>query len=91
MAKQLRHRPDHSVPEIFAQLLYTLANVVAIVRCKHDLHTIGSASLAGNVRWFLKQPWLDDRLRPFLMAGLDSLESPDGAEVPAAPEDELET
>ncbi len=85
MAKQLRHRPDHTVPEIFAQLLYTLANVVAFVRCGHDLHTIGAASLAGNVRWFLKQPWLDDRIRPFLTAGLDSLGSLPGIDTHAAP------
>ncbi len=81
MAKQLRHRPDHTMPEIFAQLLYTLANLLALVHCGHDLHTIGPASLAGNVRWFLKQSWLDDRIRPFLAAGLTSLESSKDADT----------
>jgi DNA-directed RNA polymerase specialized sigma24 family protein len=75
LAKQLRHRPDHAVPEIFAQLLYTLVNVLAMLRCKVDLHTVGSASLARNVRWFQRQSWLDERLRPLFDIALQSLES----------------
>ena len=31
LAKQLRHRPDHSVPEIFAQLLYTVVNILCAI------------------------------------------------------------
>jgi hypothetical protein len=75
LAKQLRHRGDHSVPEVFAQLLYTLVNVLAHLKCGVDLHTVGSPSLARNVRWFQKQTWLDDRLRPLLGVALESLES----------------
>jgi hypothetical protein len=76
LAKQLRYRPDHSTPEVFAQLLYTTVNVLGLVRCGAALHTIGAAPLAGNVRWFLRQSWIDDRLRPLLLAGLGTLESP---------------
>jgi hypothetical protein len=76
LAKQLRYRPDHSTPEVFAQLLYTTVNVLGLVRCGAELHTIGAASLAGNVRWFLRQSWIDDRLRPLLLAGLNALETP---------------
>jgi DNA-directed RNA polymerase specialized sigma24 family protein len=79
LAKQLRHRPDHSIPEVFSQLLYTLTSVLGIVRCEVDLHTISPASLAGNIRWFLRQPWLDDRVRPLLQSGLDLLGSPASA------------
>jgi hypothetical protein len=74
-AKQLHHRPDHSVPEVVAQLIYTIVNVVALVRCGTSLHSIGAASLAGNVRWFLERLWLDDRLRPLLLDGLTRLQS----------------
>ncbi len=74
LAKQLRHRGDHSVPEVFAQLLYTLVSVLAHVKCGVDLHSVGSPSLARNVRWFQKQSWLDDRLRPLLGVALESLE-----------------
>jgi len=75
LAKQLRHRPDHAVPEIFAQLLYTLVNVLALIRCGVDLHTVGAESLARNVRWFQQQTWLDDRLRPVFVQALESLQS----------------
>jgi hypothetical protein len=46
-----------------------------MVRCGAQLHTVGSASLARNVRWFQKQSWLDDRLRPLFDIALQSLES----------------
>ena len=85
LAKQLRHRTDHTVPEVFAQLLYTLVNVLATMRCGVDLHTIGPATLARNVRWFLHQPWLDDRIRPVLAAGLDFLKRSEVSGTPAAP------
>ncbi len=85
MAKQLSHRHDHTVPEIFSRLLYTLASVLAPVRCKVDLHTIGSASLASNIRHFLHQPWLDDRLRPLLSRGLESLDRSAPTAPPARP------
>ena len=81
LAKQLHHQPDHAVPEVFAQLLYTLVNVVALVRCRVDLHTIGSESLARNVRWFREQAWFDERLGPLFTAALELLES-DPAVVP---------
>jgi hypothetical protein len=76
LAKQLRHRPDHAVPEVVSQLLYTITSVLGVVRCDVGLHTISPASLAGNIRWFLVQPWLDDRIRPLLLAGLDALGIP---------------
>ena len=75
LAKQLRHRPDHSVPEIFAQLLYTVVNILARDRFQVELHTVGTASLAKNVRWFQQQKWLDDRLCPLFDVALQSLES----------------
>jgi DNA-directed RNA polymerase specialized sigma24 family protein len=73
LSKQLRRRTDHALPEVFSQLLYTLCNVLARVRRGADLHTIGPEALAGNVRWFLKQTWLDDRVRPLFAAGLADL------------------
>ncbi len=76
LAKQLHHRPDHGEPEVFAQLLYTTINVLALVRCETELHSIGADSLARNVRWFLRQTWLDNRLRPLLLTGLSLLEGP---------------
>jgi DNA-directed RNA polymerase specialized sigma24 family protein len=75
LAKQLRRRPDHAMPEVFAQLLYTTVNVLALVRCDAQLHTIGGELMAGNIRWFLGQPWLDDRLRPLLQEGQALLEA----------------
>jgi DNA-directed RNA polymerase specialized sigma24 family protein len=75
-AKQLRRRSDHAIPEAFAELIYTVVNVVALVRYRSAIHSIGSPSLASNVRWFLGQPWLDRRLRPLLEAGLVALERP---------------
>ena len=78
-AKQLRHRPDHTVPESIAQLIYTLVSVVAVTRHRASLHTIGHQSLARNVRRFLEKPWLDDRIRPVLTTGLATLEGLSGA------------
>ncbi len=78
LSKQIRRRPDHSMPEVFSQLLYTVVNVLAMIRCQAELHTIGVDSLAGNVRWFLKQTWLDDRIRPLFDAALVFLESQHG-------------
>jgi hypothetical protein len=71
LAKQLYHRPDHTIPEVVSQLLYTITSVLGVVRCDVGLHTISPDTLAGNIRWFLEQPWLDDRIRPLLLAGLD--------------------
>ena len=51
------------------------------------LHTIGPRSMAGNVRWFLKEPWLDDRLRPLLEAGLAALEGAGAMPPDPAPGD----
>jgi DNA-directed RNA polymerase specialized sigma24 family protein len=76
LAKQLRWRPDHSVPEVFTRLLYTTVTVLALVRCGAEIHSVGAGPLAGNVRWFLRQPWLDDRLRPLFESGLRILEAP---------------
>jgi hypothetical protein len=76
LAKQLRRRPDHTVPEVVSHLLYTITSVLGIVRCDVGLHTISPDSLAGNIRWFLRQPWIDGRIRPLLLAGLDALRSP---------------
>jgi hypothetical protein len=76
LAKQLHRRPDHTVPEAVSHLLYTITSVLGIVRCDVGLHTISSDSLAGNIRWFLRRPWIDERIRPLLLAGLDALRSP---------------
>lgn len=73
LAKQLYQRRDHAVPVVVSQLLYTITSVLSVIRCDVDLHTIGSDSLAGNIRWFLGQPWLDDRIRLVLLEGLDAL------------------
>ncbi|MGE3820147.1 MAG: hypothetical protein AB7I30_12060 [Isosphaeraceae bacterium] len=76
LSKQLRRRPDQGMPEEFSQLLYTLASVVALVRHQKELHTIGRATLANNVRWFLKKPWFDDRLAPIFRQALELLDRP---------------
>ncbi|HZW33695.1 MAG TPA: hypothetical protein VFF52_23440, partial [Isosphaeraceae bacterium] len=76
LAKQLRHRPDHTVPVVISQLLYTITSVLGVVRCQVGLHTISPDSLADNIRWFLRRPWLDDRIRPLLHAGLGALGRP---------------
>ena len=68
-------RSDHAVPEVFAQLYYTIVTVVALIRCGINLHTIGAGALAGNIRWFLEQAWLDNHLRPPFLAGLTELEN----------------
>lgn len=76
LAKQLHHRPDHTVPRVISQLLYTIMSVLGVIRCDVGLHTIGPEALAANVRWFLERPWIDDRIRPMLLDGLGALESP---------------
>jgi hypothetical protein len=72
LAKQLRRRPDHAMPEVFAKLLYTLVNVLAETRCGSRLHSIEDDSLVGNVRWFLEQSWLDDRVSRLFRSGLST-------------------
>jgi hypothetical protein len=85
LAKQLRRRRDHAVPEVISQLLYTITSVLGVVRCDVGLHTISPESLVGNVRWFLRQPWLDDRIRSLLLDGLDALGSPAHSAADPAP------
>jgi DNA-directed RNA polymerase specialized sigma24 family protein len=80
LAKRLHRRTDHAVPEIFAELIYTMVSVRAAVQYQTAIHSIGPESLATNVRWFLAKSWLDDRIRPLLEKGLAALErSPDAA------------
>jgi hypothetical protein len=74
MAKRLHRRTDHSVPEVFAELIYTAVTVLALARYRVAIHSIGSGPLAVNVRWFLAAPWLDERIRPLLSDGLATLE-----------------
>jgi hypothetical protein len=74
LAKQLHQRPDAGMPMTFAQLLYTLAIVVAQVRHGQKIHTITPKELAQNIRWFLKQSWFDDRLVAIFQAALSQLE-----------------
>lgn len=74
LSKQLRHYVDPGMPEDFAQLLYTLASVASLVRHRKRLHSIGDPTLAGNVRWFLRKPWFDERLAPIFREALDQLE-----------------
>ena len=76
LAKRLHLRDDHAVPVSFSELIYTGVATLAVVRHRTALHTIGSASLAKNLRWFLGRPWLDARLRPSFEAGLADLEAP---------------
>ena len=75
MAKQLRNRSDHAMPKVFAHLIYTLVNVLAFAHHGTELHTIGSEKLMRNVRWFLKRPWLDSRVRPLFEEGASVLEA----------------
>jgi DNA-directed RNA polymerase specialized sigma24 family protein len=75
LAKQLHLRTNHAVPGVFSELIYTAIATLAILRYQTSVHTIGSMSLAKNVRWFLGQSWLDGRLRPLLEAGLGLLKS----------------
>ena len=79
-----------SVGPFLSQLLYTIVNVLAMVRCQSELHTISAESLTGNIRWFLKQTWLDDRIRPLFTSGLAALANriepcPTGAHESSAP------
>ena len=64
LAKQLHQRPDHAIPEVISQLLYTLVNAVALVRHAAEIHTVGEPQMLKNLRWFLNRTWMDDRLRP---------------------------
>lgn len=75
-AKLLPKRNDHALPHLFAHLLYTIVNVLALLRCESMIHTISRESMVGNIRWFLKEPWLDARLRPLFQEGLTRLEAP---------------
>ena len=64
LAKQLHRRPDHTVPKVVSQLLYTIASVLAVMPVKWAC--IRSAmALAGNIHWFLEQTWLDKRVTRF--------------------------
>jgi hypothetical protein len=76
LAKRLHRRTDHCVPEVFAELIYTAVSVRAAVQYGAAIHSIGSESLAANVRWFLGKPWLDERIRPLLETGLAALQRP---------------
>jgi hypothetical protein len=75
LANQLRYRPDHSTPELFAQLNHTRVNILGLVCCGAELHTIGASSVAGSVRWFLRQSRSNDCLCLLLTTGLRLLES----------------
>jgi hypothetical protein len=78
-AKQLHRNRDHAVPAVLAGLVYTVANVLALVRYRVVLHTLHPTQLANNIRWFLGRAWLDARPRPVLEEGLAALDRPAAA------------
>ncbi|MBY0398174.1 MAG: hypothetical protein K2X91_17145, partial [Thermoleophilia bacterium] len=78
-SKQIVQHPDPGMPAVFASLLYTTAIVAALVRHGQVIHSLGPETLARNVRWFLRQPWLDGRLGPIFREALVRLEPGDAA------------
>ena len=55
LAKQLHRRRDHTVPKVVSQLLYTIASVLAVLRCEAACIRSAADALAGNIHWFLEQ------------------------------------
>jgi DNA-directed RNA polymerase specialized sigma24 family protein len=74
-AKQLLHFQDPGAPAVFAKFLYTVANSLALCRARARIHTIGADRLLGNIRWFLRRPWLDHQLKALFEAAMAALDS----------------
>lgn len=62
-SKSLAGLKEHPVPTQIFTLFYTLVSAIAIYRYRTRLHSIDDAMLRNNINWYLKQEWLDPRVK----------------------------
>jgi DNA-directed RNA polymerase specialized sigma24 family protein len=65
-SKKLANVKDHSVPPQIFMLFYTLISLLALNRHHVKLYSISEQTLRGNINWYMKQEWLDERISRFL-------------------------
>ena len=61
-SKKMANIRDNPVPTQIFTLFYTMISVLAIDRYNVKLHSIPKQTLRDNIRWYLKQDWIDDRI-----------------------------
>lgn len=62
-SKRLTKTGDGTFPKNIHKLFYTLAASIAAYCNDTRLSTLDERSMLSNLRWYLEQPWLDDRVR----------------------------
>jgi RNA polymerase sigma factor (sigma-70 family) len=64
-SKKLANVKDHSVPPQIFILFYTLISLLALKRHHVKIYSISEQTLRGNINWYMKQEWLDERISRF--------------------------
>jgi len=62
-----RHSP--LAPEV-SLLLYYGCIVVAMIRCRQRISSLGDDDLRQGLDWAIRQPWVEDRMRKLLQEGM---------------------
>jgi hypothetical protein len=62
-SKKLANVRDNPVPVQIFTLFYTMISVLALDRYHVKLHSIPKKTLTDNIRWYLREEWLDDRIK----------------------------
>ncbi len=60
-------------PADFGYLIYTAASAIALIGAGERIDTLSDATLASNVSWALRQPWVDARFHPVLQRAIARL------------------
>ena len=76
-AKACRSDPGGPLPDEVATVLYLLAIVVAMTKCRQRITRLDDQSLRHSLRWVLGQNWLDQATRKLFEEGYSALGSSD--------------
>ena len=73
-AKASQSTHDGTLPDEVATVLYLLS-IVAALRCRHLMTSLGKQALLERIEWALSQRWLDDWTLRLLQEGRQTVES----------------
>ena len=73
-AKASQSTHDGTLPDEVATVLYLLS-IVAALRCRHLMTSLGRQALLERIEWALSQPWLDEWTHRLLQEGRRAIES----------------
>jgi hypothetical protein len=79
-AKSCRADPGIPLPREFVMLLYYASIAAALVRCHERISNLSNDSIRRGLRWYRKQPWLDEATRALLRDGERRLKQVEASE-----------